>query len=351
MSAAGEHLEEDDTAGDDELFNHIEIVVDKNQKPLRIDKYVISHSPLASRSKVQEGARAGSLLVNGEAVKSNYKVRPLDKISLVYPKSKHTADLTPEDIPLEIVYEDDDLMVINKPAGLVVHPGVGNVNGTLVNALLYHIQDLPGESEERAGLVHRIDKNTSGLLVIAKSDEAMSHLAKQFFNRTINRRYHALVWGDFEEDEGTVEGHIGRDAKNSKNYTVYPRGDFGKHAKTHYKVLERFAYTTLVECKLETGRTHQIRVHMKHIGHTLFNDEKYGGNRILKGTIYTKYKQFVQNAFDLCPRQALHAKSLGFIHPTTGKEMFFESDLPEDMDLLVKKWRNYAQAIFNKNME
>ena len=349
MTTEEELIEQED--GNDDLFNNIELKVDPKQSPLRIDKYVITHSPLGSRTKVQAAAKAGSLLVNGDPVKSNYKVRPSDKISLVYPKSQHSADLTPENIPLDIVYEDDDLMVVNKPTGLVVHPGVGNINGTLVNALLYHIKDLPGESKERAGLVHRIDKNTSGLLVVAKSDEAMSHLAKQFFDRTISRRYIALVWGDFDEDEGFVEGHIGRDSKNSKNYTVYTRGDYGKHAKTHYKVIERFAYTTLVECKLETGRTHQIRVHMKHIGHTLFNDEKYGGNRILKGTIYSKYKQFVDNAFALCPRQALHAKSLGFIHPTTGKDMFFESDLPEDMDLVIQKWRNYAQAIFNKNME
>lgn len=345
------NIELEDNSSGDELLNNIDLIVDKNQSPLRIDKYIITHSILASRSKLQAGAKAGALLVNGEAVKSNYKVRPLDKISFVYPKSQHTADLTPENIPLDIVYEDEDLMVINKPTGLVVHPGVGNTNGTLVNALLYHIQDLPGQSKERAGLVHRIDKNTSGLLVIAKSDEAMSHLAKQFFDRTINRRYQALVWGDFEEESGSVEGHIGRDLRNSKNYTVFPRGDFGKHAKTHYKVLERFAYATLVECKLETGRTHQIRVHMKHLGHTLFNDEKYGGDRILKGTIYSKYKQFVQNAFEICPRQALHAKSLGFIHPTSGKEMYFESDLPQDMHLLIEKWRNYAQVIFNKNID
>lgn len=341
----------EEEGGDDDLNVTVTITVDKGQTPLRIDKFIISHSHVTSRSKVQDAAKAGVLLVNNEAVKSNYKVRPLDQISLTYPKSIHTPDMTPEDIPLEIVYEDDDLLVVNKPAGLVVHPGVGNVNGTLVNALLYHIQDLPGESSERAGLVHRIDKNTSGLLVVAKTAEAMTHLAKQFFDRTINRRYLALVWGDFEEDEGSVEGNIGRDAHNSKNYTVYPRGDFGKHAKTHYKVIERFAYASLVECKLETGRTHQIRVHMKHIGHTLFNDEKYGGDRILKGTIYSKYKQFVDNAFQICPRQALHAKSLGFIHPTTGKELFFESELPEDMTNLIEKWRTYAKAIYQKNIE
>jgi 23S rRNA pseudouridine1911/1915/1917 synthase len=345
------HIGEEDEAENDDLYNSIEITVDKNQAPLRIDKYVITHSALTSRTKVQSAAKANSLLVNGEAVKSNYKVRPLDKILMIYPKSPHTADLSPENIPLDIVFEDEYLMVINKPPGLVVHPGVGNTHGTLVNALLYHVQDLPGESRERAGLVHRIDKDTSGLLVIAKTDEAMSHLSKQFFDRTINRRYWALVWGDFEEDHGTVEGHIGRDSRNSKNYSVYPRGDQGKHARTHYKVLERFAYASLVECKLETGRTHQIRVHMKHIGHTLFNDEKYGGNRILKGTIYSKYKQFVDNAFEVCPRQALHAKSLGFTHPISGEEMFFESQLPDDMEQLVDKWRTYAQAIMNRNTD
>mgnify|MGYP002628044110 CR=1 FL=1 len=349
MPIAQIDIEED--SGDDDLNVTVSIAVDKGQTPLRVDKFIISHSHVTSRSKVQDAAKAGALLVNDEPVKSNYKVRPLDQITLTYPKSVHTPDMTPENIPLEIVYEDDDLLVVNKPAGLVVHPGVGNINGTLVNALLYHIQDLPGESSERAGLVHRIDKNTSGLLVVAKTAEAMAHLAKQFFNRTINRRYIALVWGDVEEEEGSIEGNIGRDPHNSKNYTVFPRGDFGKHAKTHYKVIERFAYTSMVECKLETGRTHQIRVHMKHIGHTLFNDEKYGGNRILKGTIYSKYKQFVDNAFQVCPRQALHAKSLGFIHPTTGKELFFESDLPEDMTLLIEKWRTYATAIYQKNVE
>jgi len=349
MPIAQIDIEED--SGDDDLNVTVSIAVDKGQTPLRVDKFIISHSHVTSRSKVQDAAKAGALLVNDEPVKSNYKVRPLDQITLTYPKSVHTPDMTPENIPLEIVYEDDDLLVVNKPAGLVVHPGVGNINGTLVNALLYHIQDLPGESSERAGLVHRIDKNTSGLLVVAKTAEAMAHLAKQFFNRTINRRYIALVWGDVEEEEGSIEGNIGRDPHNSKNYTVFPRGDFGKHAKTHYKVIERFAYTSMLECKLETGRTHQIRVHMKHIGHTLFNDEKYGGNRILKGTIYSKYKQFVDNAFQVCPRQALHAKSLGFIHPTTGKELFFESDLPEDMTLLIEKWRTYATAIYQKNVE
>ncbi len=336
---------------DDDLFNTVKIVVDKKQSPLRVDKFIISHSTVSSRSKVQDAAKAGSLLVNDEPVKSNYKVRPNDVIVLVYPKSQHVADMSPEDIPLEIVYEDSDLLIVNKKPGMVVHPGVGNINGTLVNALLYHIQDLPGESAERAGLVHRIDKNTSGLLVVAKTDEAMSHLAKQFFDRTINRRYLALVWGDFDEDEGTVEGHIGRDVHNPRNYTVYPRGDQGKHAITHYKVIERFAYATLVECKLETGRTHQIRVHMKHIGHTLFADEKYGGDRILKGTIYSKYKQFVENAMQLCPRQALHAKSLGFIHPSTGEEMFFDSELPQDMNDMIEKWRTYAKDIFNKNVD
>ena len=312
---------------------------------------MMNHSNISSRNRIQQAAKVGNLLVNDEEVKVNYKVRPDDLITIIYPKSVNKADLTPENIPLDIVYEDEDLLVVNKSPGLVVHPGVGNWSGTLVNALLYHVNALPGKTDERAGLVHRIDKDTSGLLVVAKTEDAMSHLAKQFFNRTIDRKYQAIVWGDFEEDEGTIEGNVGRDLRNAKINTVYPRGDFGKHAITHYKVLERFAYASLVECKLETGRTHQIRVHMKHIGHTLFNDERYGGHRILKGTVYNKYKQFVDNCFQLCPRQTLHAKSLGFVHPRTGEKMFFDSELPEDMAGVVEKWRTYSQSLYNKNLE
>lgn len=347
---SAENIEQED-GNEDDLFNTVEIIVDKGQTPIRIDKFMMNHSNISSRNRIQKAAQVGNLLVNNEEVKVNYKVRPLDVITLIYPKATNKADLSPENIPLDIVYEDDDLLVVNKQPGLVVHPGVGNWSGTLVNALLYHVNALPGESEERAGLVHRIDKDTSGLLVVAKNEEAMSHLAKQFFNRTINRRYVAVVWGDVDEDQGTIEGHVGRDQRNAKLNTVYPRGDFGKHAITHYKVIERFAYATLVECKLETGRTHQIRVHMKHIGHTLFNDARYGGDRILKGTVYNKYKQFIDNCTALCPRQALHAKSLGFVHPTTGEEMFFDSELPEDMASMIEKWRTYSQEIYKRNME
>lgn len=336
---------------EEDLYQSLSLKVDKGQSAIRIDKYIISQSDISSRTKVQLAATTGNITVNGVPVKSNYKVRPNDEILMVYPKNIHLADMTPEKMPLNILYEDQDLIVLNKPAGLVVHPGVGNTSGTLVNGLLYHAADLPGGSKERAGLVHRIDKNTSGLLVIAKTDDALSHLAKQFFNRTINRRYMALVWGDVEGESGTIEGHVGRDQRNGKCYAVFPRGDFGKFARTHYRVLERFAYVTLVECKLDTGRTHQIRVHMKHIGHTLFGDEKYGGNKVLKGTVYAKYKQFVDNCLELCPRQALHAKSLGFIHPRTGEEMYFESELPEDINAVLERWRQYSKDIYNKNIE
>jgi len=326
----------------------LEITVDKGQSALRIDKFLIGKTENVPRNKIKNAAELGCILVNDKPVKQNYKVRPLDKIVFYFPKSNNVADLTPENIPLDIIYEDDDLIVLNKPPGLVVHHGIGNTSGTLVNALLYHVKVLASNGDEtRAGLVHRLDKDTSGIMVVAKTDIALKHLAKQFFDRTIQRKYNAVVWGDFDEEEGTIEGHIGRDKRNQKIFTVYPRGEYGKHAITHFKVLERFSYVTLIECKLETGRTHQIRVHQKHIGHTLFNDVTYGGDKILKGTIYSKYKQFVGNAFKLCPRQALHAKSLGFIHPTTGEEMFFENELPEDMSLLIDKWRKYTKTIFD----
>lgn len=338
-----------DNQEEDDLYNVIELEVDKGQNPLRIDKYVMNQTEVASRTRVQQAAQYGNLYVNGSTVKSNYKVKPYDKILMVYPKSLNEPDLTPQNIPLDILFEDKDLIVLNKEAGLVVHPGVGNRNGTLVNGLLYHTNNLGGKIEERAGIVHRIDKNTSGLLVVAKTDDAMSQLAKQFFYRTIKRRYLALVWGNVEQDEGIIEGNIGRDQRDAKIFTVYPRGDYGKHAITHYKVIERFIYATLVECRLETGRTHQIRVHMKHIGHTLFNDETYGGDRIQKGTIYSKYKQFVENCFEICPRQALHAKSLGFIHPSSGKEVYFDSELPVDMNNVIEKWRTYAQDLYKKS--
>ncbi len=333
---------------DDDFLEEISLEVDENQAPERIDKYIVSLCKVGSRNKIQQAAKVGNVLVNGLPVKSNYKVRPLDSILLVIPRNNHTPDLSPENIPLDIIYEDDDLIVLNKPSGLVVHPGVGNRNGTLVNALLFHTSNLAGKDAERAGLVHRIDKDTSGLLVIAKTEFAMSHLAKQFFDRTIQRRYTALVWGDVENNEGTVEGNIGRDLRDGKKYTVFPRGDMGKSARTHFKVIERFAFTTLIECKLDTGRTHQIRVHMKHLGHTVYNDEKYGGNRILKGTVYQKYKKFVDNTFEVCTRQALHARSLGFIHPKTKKEMYFEQEVPQDMQILIEKWRKYSNNLYKQ---
>lgn len=327
------------------LYERKTFTIDKGQEPLRIDKWLQMHIEGASRNKVQNGIEAGFVTVNGKTVKSNYKIKPGDEIlllSLVNPE--HTV-LKKENIPLNIVYEDDALMVINKPANMVVHPGVGNFSGTLLNGVAYHLeQQNPGIDEDilpRFGLVHRIDKNTTGLIVLAKKPEAAAHLAKQFFQHTVKRKYVALVWGDMEQDEGTITGHIARHRQHRKMFDVYPEGETGKHAITHYKVLERFNYVTLVECVLETGRTHQIRVHMKHIGHTLFNDWEYGGDKILKGTIYTKYKQFVDNCFDICPRCALHAKTLGFIHPVTQKEMLFESPLPQDMQGVIEKWRNY----------
>ncbi|MBR9844689.1 MAG: RluA family pseudouridine synthase [Algicola sp.] len=330
---------------DDELFEHHSFIADKGQAPLRIDKYLMNRIENATRNKIQAAAKDGSIYVNGTPVKSNYKVKPLDKIRVLLEHPPYEYLLTPEDIPLDIVYEDDQLLVINKPAGMVVHPGHGNYSGTLINALVFHIENLPNNSSERPGLVHRIDKDTSGLLVIAKTEKAMTHLSKQFFNKTSEREYLAIVWGNVEDDEGTIEGHIGRHPKNRLQNTVFEGDDEdkGKPAVTHYKVLERLGYVTLVSCKLETGRTHQIRVHMKHIGHTLFNDERYGGERILKGTTFSKYKQFVENCFKLLPRQALHAKTLGFKHPTTGEQMQFDSPIPEDMQQCIEKWRQYSK--------
>ncbi len=332
----------------EELFEHHKVQADKGQEPVRIDKFLMDRIPNTSRNKLQIAAKNGNILVNGIAVKSNYKVKPDDEISIVLPYPIRNIELIPENLPLNIVYEDDELIVINKKAGMVVHPGFGNYTGTLVNALVYHFDNLPSLPNNyfgRPGLVHRLDKNTSGIMVVAKTEEALTHLAKQFFDRTTHRRYYALVWGDFEEDEGTVTGNLARSLSNRKIMAVYDDPEIGKHAVTHYKVLERFGYVTLIECRLETGRTHQIRIHMKHIGHTLFNDEEYGGNRILKGTMFNKYKQFVENCFDLLPRQALHAKSLGFTHPKTGEWMQFESELPEDMMLGVDKWRKYVSTM------
>ena len=329
---------------EEELFEHYRFDVPKGQAFLRIDKYLMLMVPNATRNKIQNAATAGDIYVNDIPVKSNYKVKPLDviRILLAHPPFENRVD--PEDIPLDIVYEDDSLLLINKPPGLVVHPGHGNYTGTLVNALAFHFQNLPLNSSERPGLVHRIDKNTSGLLVIAKTEEAMSYLAKQFEDKTSEREYIALVWGNVKEEEGTIEGNIARHVKDRMQMAVFPEGDQGKHAVTHYKVLERFGYVTLVSCKLETGRTHQIRVHMKYIGHTLFNDERYGGDLILKGTTFTKYKQFIDNCFKTLPRQALHAKTLGFTHPVTKEFMQFDTELPQDMQDCIEKWRNYSKS-------
>ena len=332
----------------DALYERKIFTVDRGQEPYRIDKWVQMHIEGSTRNKVQQGIEAGFLTVNGKPVKCNYKIKPGDEIilmSLINPE--HTV-LKEEPIPLNIVYEDEALMVINKPPNMVVHPGVGNFSGTLLNGVAYYLkQQNPNLTEEhlpRFGLVHRIDKNTTGLIVLAKTGEAAAHLAKQFFHHTVQRKYTALVWGNLAEDEGTINAHIARHKQHRKMFDAYPEGETGKHAITHYKVLERFNYVTLVECKLETGRTHQIRVHMKYLGHTLFNDAEYGGDKILKGTVYSRYKQFVDNCFDACPRCALHAKTLGFIHPLTGKEMFFESPLPLDMETAIEKWRQYSKV-------
>lgn len=330
---------------DDLLYEHHAFTVDKGQQPLRIDKYLMNFIENATRNKIQTAAKNGSIRVNGTPVKSNYKVKPLDEIRVLFSHPPHENLLVPEDIPIDIVYEDEDLLVVNKPAGMVVHPGHGNYSGTLINALTFHFENLPNNSSNRPGLVHRIDKDTSGLLVVAKTEEAMAYLSNQFAEKTSAREYTALVWGNMDDDEGTIEGNIGRHPKNRLQNTVFEgdHEDKGKPAVTHYKVLERLGYVTLVSCKLETGRTHQIRVHMKYIGHTLFNDERYGGERILKGTTFTKYKQFVENCFKILPRQALHAKTLGFEHPKTGKWISFTSEIPEDMHQCIEKWRGYTK--------
>lgn len=327
-----------------EKHEHFRFVADKGQTPIRIDKFLMDRMLNVSRNRIQQAAQADCILVNGTAVKSNYRIKPSDVVSIVMDRPRREIEIIPENIPLDIVYEDKDLLVVNKQPGLVVHPGHGNYTGTLVNALAYYLKDEPGydPSDPRLGLVHRIDKDTSGLLVIAKNPEAKADLSLQFFNRTTHRRYVALVWGILKEDEGVIEGNIGRDVKDRMQMSVFPDGDFGKPAITHYRVLERLGYVTLTECKLETGRTHQIRTHMKYIGHTLFNDARYGGDQVLKGQSFTKYKQFVQNCFKICPRQALHAKTLGFTHPTTRKEMFFDSELPEDLAQLIERWRKYV---------
>jgi len=329
-----------------ELFEHYHFEADKGQGPLRIDKFLTNRIENVSRTRIQAAIEAGNILVNSSPVKSNYKVKPLDIISVVLPHPPVEFELIPENIPVDIVYEDDDIIIINKKAGMVVHPGVSNYTGTLVNALMFHLQNLPlfKSGEIRPGLVHRIDKDTSGLLVVAKNELAMSKLAKQFFEKTTIRTYIALVWGNMESDKGTITGNIGRSPKDRKKMYVFNDVKKGKPAVTHYIVKERLGYVNLVECRLETGRTHQIRVHFQYIKHPLFNDPEYGGNKIIRGTTFTKYKQFVENCFKIIPRQALHAKSLGFKHPGTGKEMFFESELPDDMVQVIDKWRRYVKT-------
>jgi 23S rRNA pseudouridine1911/1915/1917 synthase len=335
----------------DELFERFSLIIDNGQEPLRIDKFLMQRIERATRNKLQQAMNLGMVTVNGKEVKPNYKVKPGDAIIIFSDMSPEQTDVVPQKMDLNIVYEDADLMLINKPAGMVVHPGSGNYSGTLLNGVSYYLQQQnPTISEDvlpRFGLVHRIDKNTSGLLVLAKSDKAMKHLAKQFFDHTISRKYIALVWGDMENESGTIIAHVGRHQRFRKLFEAYPEGDHGKEAITHYKVIERFGYVTMVQCILETGRTHQIRVHMKHIGHPLFNDDFYGGDKIVKGTVYSKYKQFVDNCFGICKRQALHAKTLGFVHPVTGKDVLFEAELPEDIAQVIDKWRKYS----NKKIE
>lgn len=328
-----------------EVYEHYRFVSDNGQSLTRIDKFLADRITNASRTKIQTAAEAGNILANGIAVKANYRVKPNDVITIVMAYPPREVEIIPQDIPIDIVYEDTDLLIVNKSAGMVVHPGHGNYDQTLVNALAFHFRNSPDYKVEdpRFGLVHRIDKDTSGLLVIAKNEYAKMFLAKQFFDKTTERVYNALVWGNFEEKQGTIIGNIGRSPKDRMQMAVFPDGDIGKHAVTHYTVLEDFNYVSLIECHLETGRTHQIRAHMKHIGHPLFNDERYGGNEILKGTTFTKYKQFINNCFEICPRQALHAKTLGFVHPTTKEKMFFNSEIPDDMSLLIEKWRNYTE--------
>lgn len=329
-----------------ELYEHYRFTADKGQKPLRIDKFLSNRLENSSRSKIQEAANADNIMVNGKTVKSNHKVKPGDTITIVLSYPPREIELIPEDIPLNIVYEDDHLIVVNKEPGMVVHPAYGHYSGTLVNALMHHLRDVPlfKSGETRPGLVHRIDKNTSGLLVIAKDELTLNKLAKQFFDKTTQRIYHALVWGTFKEKSGTITGNIGRNIRNRKIMQVFEDGSDGKHAVTHYKVLKELGYVSLIECRLETGRTHQIRVHLQKTGHPLFNDEEYGGDKILKGTTFTKYKQFIINCFKTLPRQALHAKTLGFIHPVTGKEMNFDSELPDDMKNVIEKWENYISG-------
>ena len=330
---------------EDGLFEYYRFVIDKGQEPVRIDRFITERLAFASRNKVQQAIESGNVLVNDKIIKANYKIRGNDIIQIVLPNPTYDYTVQPENIPLDIIYEDNDLMVINKPVGMVVHPGHGNFSGTLVHALLWHCKDLPQiTGATRPGLVHRIDKNTTGLMVVGKTEHALNFLSKQFFDRTINREYIALAWGDIEEKQGRIECNIARNPNNRKLFKAIPDGGSGKHAVTNYEVLKRFGYVTLVKCKLETGRTHQIRVHMKYIGHTLFGDDNYGGHEIMAGTVYTKYKQFISNCLELMPHQALHAKSIGFIHPTTKEYMYFEQDIPDNFLNLLAKWETYTKS-------
>jgi len=334
--------------GSEELYERLNLRVDKGQEPMRIDKFMVQRLEAVSRNKIQKALEAGMVLVNNKQVAPNYKIRPLDEIILYSDKEAHGEEIIPEQMPLNIQYEDEEVMIINKPPGLVVHPASGNYSGTLINGVAWYLlqknHTLTEQNLPRFGLVHRIDKNTSGLMVLAKTEKAVRSLAKQFFDHTVKRQYMALAWGDLAEDAGTIIAHVGRHLRFRKLFDAYPEGDHGKEAITHYKVLERFGYVTLVQCVLETGRTHQIRVHMQHIGHPLFNDDTYGGDKIVKGTVFSKYRQFVDNCFAICPRHALHAKTIGFVHPATGKEMLFESELPDDMKEVIGKWRAYTST-------
>ncbi len=335
------------TDGSEELYERLSLTVDKGQEPLRIDKFLVQRIEGASRNKIQKGLDTGLVLVNSRRVQPNYKIRPGDEIIVYSDKEAHGEEIIPEKMPLNIHYEDEDVLIINKPPGLVVHPASGNYTGTLINGVAWYLQQKNQAINEqvlpRFGLVHRIDKNTSGLMVLAKTEKAVRSLARQFFDHTVQRQYLALVWGDLAEEKGTIIAHVGRHRRFRKLFDAYPDGDHGKEAITHYTVLERFGYVTLVQCVLETGRTHQIRVHMQHIGHPLFNDDTYGGDKIVEGTLFSKYRQFVDNCFAICPRHALHAKTLGFLHPGTGKEVLFESELPDDMKNLLEKWRGYTR--------
>jgi 23S rRNA pseudouridine1911/1915/1917 synthase len=341
-------IEENTDSSSDELYERLSITVDKGQEPLRIDKFLLHKVVNTSRNKIQTSIDTGLVLVNEKKIKSNYKVKPFDQIIFYSDNDPVTYEIVPEEMPLNIVFEDEHILIINKPAGMVVHPGSGNFSGTLINGVAFHLKKQNPSLDEnklpRFGMVHRIDKNTSGLIVLAKSELAAVNLAKQFFDHTVKRRYIALVWGNFDEPNGTITGHIARHERFRKLMDVFPEGDKGKEAITHFTVLEDMKYVSLVECRLETGRTHQIRVHMQHIGHSLFNDDVYGGDRILKGTVFTKYKQFVDNCFEICKRHSLHAQSLGFVHPATGKEISFESELADDMKAVIEKWRNYSNT-------